>query len=95
MQNLSAHDAKARFGQLLEAAQRGPVTISKHGREVAVMLSKEQFDELQAARLEQLKSEVRKGLDDLRSNRYDEVDAAELPGLGDAIKKAARKPRGR
>lgn len=27
MKNLSAHDAKARFGQLLDAAQHGPVEI--------------------------------------------------------------------
>ena len=52
MQSMSAHDAKARFGQLLDTARREPVTIEKHGRPVAVMLSKEEFDELEAMKLE-------------------------------------------
>ena len=50
MRSMSAHDAKDRFGQLLEAARSGPVTIEKHGREVAVLISKEEFDALQAVK---------------------------------------------
>jgi prevent-host-death family protein len=46
MQNVSAHDAKARFGQLLDSARREPVVIERHGRAVAVVLSKEEYDDL-------------------------------------------------
>ncbi|MBK1702880.1 type II toxin-antitoxin system Phd/YefM family antitoxin [Thiococcus pfennigii] len=46
MQNISAHDAKARFGQLLDTARREPVVIERHDRAVAVVLSKEEYDEL-------------------------------------------------
>lgn len=91
MKNLSAHDAKARFGQLLDAAQHGPVTISKHGREVAVMLSKQDFDALQALKLEHLQAEIQKGLADLRSGRFDELDVADAEALGTAVKSASRK----
>jgi len=34
-----AKEAKNRFGELLDRAQRAPVTIGKHGRPIAVMLA--------------------------------------------------------
>lgn len=91
MRSVSAHDAKARFGQLLEAARNGPVTIEKHGREVAVLISKEEFDALQTVKLQHLRVEVQKGLDDLEAGRFMELEAAALKDFGGAIKKAARK----
>lgn len=94
MKNLSAHDAKARFGQLLDAAQQGPVTISKHGREVAVMLSKQDFDALQALKLEHLRAEIQQGLADLRSGRFDELHVADAEALSGAVKSAARRRNG-
>ena len=36
--SMAAKDAKNRFGQLLDNAQRAPVTIAKNGRPVAVVL---------------------------------------------------------
>jgi len=42
MQNVSAHDAKARFGQRLDTARYEPVVIERHGRAVAVVVSKEE-----------------------------------------------------
>jgi prevent-host-death family protein len=48
MQSFSAHDAKAHFGKLLDTARREPVTIEIHGRAVAVVISKEDFDDLEA-----------------------------------------------
>lgn len=91
MQRVSAHDAKARFGQLLEAARNGPVTIEKHGREVAVLISKEEFDALQTVKLQYLRAEIQKGLDDLEAGRFTEIEATALKDFGGAIKKAARK----
>lgn len=49
---LSAREAKIHFGELLDMAQRQPVTIEKHGRPVAVVLSLPDF-----ARYEQLEDE--------------------------------------
>ncbi|HTN60290.1 MAG TPA: type II toxin-antitoxin system Phd/YefM family antitoxin [Devosia sp.] len=43
MSEMSATDAKNKFGQLLEMAQAEPVRIQKNGRDVAVVLSPEQF----------------------------------------------------
>jgi prevent-host-death family protein len=91
MRSVTAHDAKARFGQLLEAARNGPVTIERHGREVAVLISKEEFDALQDLKLQHLRSEVQKGLADLEAGRFTELDAAALKDFGGAVKNAARK----
>jgi len=47
MAEISATDAKNRFGQVLEMAQAEPVRIQKNGRDVAVVLSAEQYAALQ------------------------------------------------
>ena len=69
MRTFSAADAKNRFGELLDAAQRGPVRIEKHGRATAVMVSEAEYAELafQVAEIERYK--IEKGLADLDANR--------------------------
>ncbi|MGH6719246.1 MAG: type II toxin-antitoxin system Phd/YefM family antitoxin [Alphaproteobacteria bacterium] len=69
MRTLAALAAKNRFGELLDFAQRGPVTIEKHGRAVAVVLSAEDYRELEGFRLDRLRREVGKGLSDLKAGR--------------------------
>jgi len=46
MKSMSAKDAKNAFGLLLDTARAEPVTIEKHGRRVAVVLSVEEYDRL-------------------------------------------------
>jgi prevent-host-death family protein len=46
MAEITATDAKNRFGQVLEMAQAEPVRIQKNGRDVAVVLSPEQYNRL-------------------------------------------------
>jgi prevent-host-death family protein len=50
MKSMSAKDAKNGFGQLLDTAQREPVTIEKKGRPVAVVISLDEYEKLEAAR---------------------------------------------
>ena len=47
MQTMTANQAKQRFGELLDKAQRGPVEITRHGRRVGVMLSVRDYEEWQ------------------------------------------------
>ena len=75
METIPAADAKTNFGALLDKAQRGPVTISKNGRAVAVVMSAAAFEEQQQLKLRLLRQEIRKGLVDLE--RGDVVSAAE------------------
>ena len=44
----TATEAKNKFGQVLEMAQAEPVRIQKNGRDVAVVLSPEQYGALVA-----------------------------------------------
>ena len=48
MKTIAAKDAKNGFGRMLDIAQREPVTIEKHGRAVAVVLSLEEYQRLEA-----------------------------------------------
>ena len=90
MRSMSAHDAKARFGQLLDAARTGPVTINKHGRAVAVVISKEEFDAIEVIKLEKLRSEVQKGIQAIERGDFVEFEQAEIPQFGDSIKSRGR-----
>ena len=47
---MTATDAKNRFGQMLEMAQKEPVRIQKNGRDVGVVLSPEEYRDYEAAR---------------------------------------------
>jgi prevent-host-death family protein len=90
MHSISAHDAKARFGQLLDTARREPVVIERHGRAVAVVLSKEDYDELNEIKLERLRAEIQAGLADLERGAYTDYAADALPKLAEQIKAAGR-----
>lgn len=49
MSAMTATDAKNRFGQLLELARTEPVHVQKNGRDVAVVISPEEFERYQEA----------------------------------------------
>ena len=91
MTKMSANSAKARFGELLDKARREPVTIEKHGRAVAVVLSTEDYEELEALKLSRLRDEVDIGREALDRGEFVEVDAAGLHQLANEIKAAGRK----
>ena len=44
MKRFTATEAKNRFGELLDDAMVNPIMIQKNGRDVAVLLSKADFD---------------------------------------------------
>lgn len=50
MITISSMDAQNRFGQLLDTVQREPVTITRHGRTAAFMISPRDMQDLQDAR---------------------------------------------
>ncbi len=51
MKSISASEAKIHFGVLLDNAQREPVTVSKQGRPVAVMMSIHDYEEMKLGQL--------------------------------------------
>ena len=46
MKTLGASEAKNHFGELLDLARREPIQITKKGRNVAVVISIEEFERL-------------------------------------------------
>jgi len=90
MQSVFAHEAKARFGQLLDTVRREPVIIERHGRAVAVVLSKEDYDALNEIKHQQLRAEINQGLADLERGAYTDYEADALPKLAERIKAAGR-----
>ncbi len=46
MKTLGASEAKNHFGKLLDLARREPIQIAKKGRNVAVVISIEEFERL-------------------------------------------------
>ncbi|MDP2065346.1 MAG: type II toxin-antitoxin system Phd/YefM family antitoxin [Hydrogenophaga sp.] len=48
MQTFTANEAKTRFGEFLDRAQREPVGVLKHDRMVSVMVSVQDFEAMRA-----------------------------------------------
>jgi prevent-host-death family protein len=46
MATMTATEAKNRFGEVLELARKEPVRVQKNGRDVAVVLSAEEYAQL-------------------------------------------------
>jgi prevent-host-death family protein len=90
MQRVSAHDAEARFGQLLDEARREPVVIERHGQAVAVVLSKDDYDALNDIKLCELRAQIDLGIADLEHGAYTEYAREDLPRLAERIKAAGR-----
>lgn len=53
MRYVSATETKQRLGAMLDDVQRGPVTIRRQKRDVAVMLSAEQYRQLLSANVDE------------------------------------------
>ena len=48
MQTFSANDAKVRFGEFLDMAQREPVRVTRRDRVVGVMVSAQDYEAMRA-----------------------------------------------
>lgn len=49
MAEISATDAKNKFGEVLEMVRKEPVRIKKNGRDFAVLVAADEFDRMVAA----------------------------------------------
>jgi prevent-host-death family protein len=59
MRTISSIEAKTRFGQLLDAAERAPVTVTRKGRPAAVVMSVEDYERLRGAAWNRLSETMR------------------------------------
>jgi prevent-host-death family protein len=89
MKRVSANEAKQRFGEVLDAAQRAPVIIERHGRPRAIVLSYDDFAEAERQKLEALRRDIQVGLDDIKAGRMSVFDPEKIKRNG--RKKALRR----
>ena len=69
MDTLSASQAKTHFGDLLIKAQRAPVQINKNGKSVAVVISAEDYESMQALKLRLVQARARQAEADIEAGR--------------------------
>ncbi|HBV77421.1 MULTISPECIES: type II toxin-antitoxin system Phd/YefM family antitoxin [Vibrio] len=65
MQSLTANIAKTKFGDLLLKVQREPIQISKNGSPVAVVMSCEEFEQLENLKMMMIKSRFEQAENDI------------------------------
>ena len=87
MKTFSAVEAKNKFGELMDTVQREPVSIEKHGRAVAVMVSETEYEEMKLARLQGI---LTRGEEQIAKGDYEDLSTEELrdkieAGLEDII----------
>jgi len=54
MRSVSATEAKQRLAALLDAAQREPILIRRQNRDVAVIMSAEEYERIRGANIDEL-----------------------------------------
>lgn len=82
MKRVSAREAKNRFGQLMDDAQREPVTVEKNGRPFAVMQSYADFEAMQSIKLEALQQGIAEARAADRLMPFDQEAANEIKAAG-------------
>jgi prevent-host-death family protein len=65
MKTVTANEAKQNFGQVIDKALQGPVSITKHGRPSVVITSDAEYKELIDLKRKLLQAELREGFGSL------------------------------
>ncbi|UTV98741.1 type II toxin-antitoxin system Phd/YefM family antitoxin [Marinomonas rhizomae] len=65
MNTISANEAKTHFGDLLLNAQKSPVQISKNGKPVAVVISVDEYESIEAMKLYLLQNKAAQAMKDI------------------------------
>ena len=60
MQTMTANEAKTHFGEFIDKVQRRPVGVTRRGRLVGVMMSPEDYEQMQQFYADRLRQTARK-----------------------------------
>lgn len=84
MDALSANEAKTQFGEMLLKAQRAPVQINRNGKPVAVVISMDEYESIEALKLRLLQSRVAQSITDIKAGNtvdgesfFDELESGQ------------------
>ncbi|WP_343554553.1 type II toxin-antitoxin system prevent-host-death family antitoxin [Pantoea sp.] len=69
MYMLSANEAKTQFGDMLLKAQREPVQISRNGKAVAVVISVEEYQMIEAMKQQFVQEKIARAKQDIADGR--------------------------
>ncbi|MBD9660750.1 MULTISPECIES: type II toxin-antitoxin system Phd/YefM family antitoxin [Pantoea] len=69
MHSLSANEAKTQFGDMLLKAQREPVQISRNGKPVAVVISAEEYQAIEAMKQQFLQEKIARARNDIANGQ--------------------------
>ena len=74
MKKIPSSTAQNNFGELLDTAQREPVTIEKRGRPVAVVISMAEYHASEALKLAALQRDLQVGIDQIKKGQLVDAD---------------------
>lgn len=74
MLRIGAKDLRDKQAEMLDAAQREPITVERNGRPVAVIYSYEESRLLEQARLELLKARIAQADSAISQGRHEEFN---------------------
>jgi len=74
MKKIPSSTAQNNFGELLDTAQREPVTIEKRGRPVAVVISMKEYHASEALKLAALQRDLQVGIDQIEAGQLVDGD---------------------
>ena len=78
MTTISATEAKQKFAALIDAAQREPVRIQRHERDVAVLISSEEFRRLSGSQWDEFNRLMDQFSAEAESNGFTEENLKEI-----------------
>ena len=72
MEVFTANEAKNRFGEVLLKSQKAPVQVTRSGRPVAMIMSIEEYDAVEAFKLQYVKEHIQASLDDIQNGNIED-----------------------
>jgi prevent-host-death family protein len=93
MKTVAAKDAKNRFGQLIDDAQRQPVTVEKNGRPFVVVQSYEDFQIAQQLKMTSLRAAIDEARTEYAEGREMPFDQAAVKRITAAGRQKLSEPK--
>ena len=78
MKTYTANEAKTRFGEFIDEAQRSPVRVMRHDRVVGVMVSAQDYEAMRAFYADRLRQTLRESAEAAAASGLTEEKLAEL-----------------
>ncbi|MDW8844973.1 type II toxin-antitoxin system Phd/YefM family antitoxin [Erwinia pyri] len=74
MLSFTANQAKTQFGELINKAQREPVSITKNGKPSVVVISADDYQLIEQMKMEQLRSKLARSIAQVEAGKVRDVD---------------------